>query len=162
MRLAGVTAIALAVLCLDAEAQRVRLDDSPSPVDTVPVDFALESRAVAEILRAGATAATERATGRVPSVEVRLDTRAFVGQTARIYLTMPAAFADAADLELSWEAGGRFLSGSARPGQSTLVFEGQVDEPLTSAVFSFVLQVGERAGSQKNRMEIFYELETLP
>ena len=102
------------------------------------------------------------ARGLLPGIEVRLDTSAFVGQAARIYLTMPPATANASDLELSWEAQGRFLSGRVRPGQSTLVFEGPVEQPLTRAVFNFVLLVGERTGTQQNRMEVFYELETLP
>jgi hypothetical protein len=162
MRIAGLTGTALLFVCATALGQRVRLDDSPSPVDSVPVDLALESDAMAAILRGGTGPTDERATGRTPGVEVRLDTSAFVGQKARIYLTLPAAFAEANDLELSWDAGGRFLSGQARPGQSTLVFEGLIEEPLTSAVFNFVLFVGERAGTQQNRMEVFYEIESLP
>jgi hypothetical protein len=162
MRRAHFTAIVLLLVSATAAAQRVRLDDSQSPVDAVPVDLMLQADAVAALLRPGAVAADQRARGVMPAVEVRLDTSDFVGRAARIFLTMPPAAADGSDLELRWEAQGRFLSGTAHPGQSTLVFEGQLEQPLTSAVFNFVLLVGERTGTQQNRMEIFYELEELP
>ena len=162
MRLAKPMALMLLLAAGAAEAQRVRLDDSQSPVDAVPVNLALDTVAVTAILGQGAAAADQRARGATPGIEVRLDTRAFVGQAARIYLTMPPMAADGSDLELRWEAQGRFLSGQVRPGQSILVFEGPVEQPLTSAVFNFVLLVGERTGTQQNRMEIFYELETVP
>lgn len=155
-------ALMLLLAAAAAEAQRVRLDDSQSPVDAVPVNLAPDADLVTAILGQGAAAADQRARGVTPGVEVRLDTSAFVGQPARIWLTMPPVAADGSDLELRWEAQGRFLSGTVRPGQSTLVFEGQVEQPLTSAVFNFVLLVGERAGTQQNRMEVFYELEELP
>jgi hypothetical protein len=162
MRFAIPTALMLLLVSVTAEAQRIRLDDSQSPVDTLHVNLELDPAAVAGMLRQGAVPVDLPATGSMPAVEVRLDTSAFVGQAARIYLTMPASLADPSDLELRWESQGRFLSGSARPGQSTLVFEGQVDGPLTSAVFNFTLLVGERTGTQQDRMEVFYELETLP
>jgi len=162
MRLANLTALLLLLVSVTAEAQRIRLDDSLSPVDAVPVNLTLDPNAVAGMLRHGAAPVDQPAKGSTPAVEVRLDTSAFVGQSARIWLTMPASVADPSDLELRWESQGRFLSGAARPGQSTLVFEGQVEGPLTSAVFNFTLLVGERTGTQQDRMEVFYELETLP
>jgi hypothetical protein len=162
MRIAALTVLMMSLACATAHGQRIRLDDSQSPRATVPVNLSLPADAIAGILARGASPPEQWATGQTPGVEVRLDTSAFVGQAARIYLTMPATVADGADLELRWEAQGRFLSGSARPGQSTLIFEGQVEQPLTSAVFNFVLLVGERTGTQQNRMEVFYELESLP
>jgi len=162
MRMAALTATVLLSVCATAEAQRIRLDDSQSPRESVPVNLALPADAIAGVLARGAAPAEQWATGQTPGVEVRLDTSAFVGQAARIYLTIPATAADGSDLELRWEAQGQFLSGTARPGQSALVFEGRVDQPLTSAVFNFVLLVGERTGTQQNRMEVFYELEPLP
>jgi hypothetical protein len=106
------------------------LDDSLSPVQTHPVDLAWRPsdvmRAV-DALFAGAPDALPAVTGHVPNVEVRLDTRAFVGRPARIYLTLPmpgSGIGGTLDLELRWETSGPFLAGAVRPGQSTLVFEG--------------------------------------
>ena len=101
------------------------------------------------------------AIGRLPGVEVRLDTREFVGRQARIFLSIQG-LGDAPDVRLGWDAGGRFLAGSVRPGQATLVFEGLIDQPVTSAIFSFTLEVGEASAVPQNSLEVIYELETLP
>ena len=145
-----------------ASAQRVRLDDSPSPVDSLHVDLAWETDA---LLIAGGLSALNAglpppATGRLPGVDVRLDTREFVGQQVRIFLSV-AGVPEAADFELRWETGGQFLPGAVRPGQSALVFEGAIEQPITNAVFSFFLSVGDGDISQ-NGLDVIYELEALP
>jgi hypothetical protein len=166
IRKIGTLALGLALLSgsFQAMAQRVRLDDSLSPVDTLHVDLAWEADALARTASAPSTLAVELppATGRIAGAEIRLDTSAWVGQQARIFLTIPDMGGESMDIELRWEAGGRFLPGSVRPGQSTLVFEGPIDGPVTSVVFSFVLLVGDRAGSLQNGLDVFYELEALP
>jgi hypothetical protein len=149
-----------------AGAQRTRLDDSLSPVETYPVELrwgAGEITRALNALVADTPDAMPTATGRVPNVEVRLDTRQFVGRTARIYLTLPFPQSGAAgtlDLELSWEASGRFSSGAVRPGQSTLVFEGMIEEPVTSGVFDFVFAL--RNSADPFVLEPIYEIEPLP
>jgi hypothetical protein len=102
-------------------------------------------------------------TGRVANVEVRLDTRDFVGRTARIYVTLPfpQGAGGALDLELRWETSGLFSSGAVRPGQSTLVFEGVIEEPVTSAVFDFVFALGGGAAADPFVLEPVYEIEPL-
>ena len=146
-----------------ASAQRVRLDDSLSPVDSLHVDLAWEADALlmsGRLSAARAGAPPPPATGRLPGVDVRLDTREFAGQQARIFLSI-AGLAESADFELRWETGGRFLPGTVRPGQSALVFEGLIEQPITSAVFSFFLSVGDDDISQ-NGLEVIYEIEVLP
>jgi len=99
--------------------------------------------------------------GRVPAVEVRLDTRAFVGQPARIFLTLPRP-ADAlgvTDLELRWDASANFLPGAVRPGQSTLVFEGVIEQPVTSVVFDFLLIMDNGVAAGPFELEPVYEIE---
>jgi hypothetical protein len=103
-------------------------------------------------------------TGRIANVEVRLDTHQFVGRAARIYLTLPvpsSGLGGTSDLELRWESSGQFLAGAVRPGQSTLVFEGVVDAPVTSAVFNFVLALGKGAAADPFDLEPVYEIEPL-
>jgi hypothetical protein len=147
-------------------AQRTRLDDSLSPVPTHAVEFAwgpAEIRRALNALVADTPDSMPPVTGRVANVEVRLDTRDFVGRTARIYLTLPfpQGAGGALDLELRWEASGLFSSGAVRPGQSTLVFEGVIEEPVTSAVFDFLFALGNGAAADPFFLEPVYEIEPL-
>jgi hypothetical protein len=146
-----------------ASAQRVRLDDSPSLVNSAHIDLAWETDAIAALAVAQPANIRELppATGRLPGVDVRLDTREFVGRQARIFLSIEG-LGEAADVRLAWEAGGRFLAGSVRPGQATLVFEGLIEQPVTGGVFSFILEVGEVSAVPQNSLEVIYEIEALP
>jgi hypothetical protein len=159
-------ALALTLVAPAALAQRTRLDDSLSPMQTHTVDLAwgpTEITRALHALLAGAPDAMPAVTGRIANVEVRLDTHEFVGRAARIYLTLPvpsSGLGGTMDLELSWEASGQFLAGAVRPGQSTLVFEGLLDAPVTSAVFSFVLALGSGA-ADPFVLEPIYEIEPL-
>jgi hypothetical protein len=160
--------LALTLAVPGALAQRTRLSDSLSPVQTYTVDIAWGpaeiTRALAA-LAANAPDALPAVTGHVPRAEVRLDTREFVGRTARIYLTLPLPGTGAGgtlDLEIRWEGDGRFLAGAVRPGQSTLVFEGMIEEPVTSAVFDFVIALGNGAAADPFALEPIYEIEPLP
>jgi hypothetical protein len=62
---------------------------------------------------------------------------------------------------LRWEASGRFSAGTVRPGQSTLVFEGVIEEPITSAIFNFVFALGNGAVADPFVLEPVYEIEPL-
>jgi hypothetical protein len=88
MAIAGGLALTLAAPI--AIAQRTRLDDSLSPVPTYPVELAwgpAEIRRALNALVAGTPNSMPPVSGRVANVEVRLDTRDFVGRAARIYVT---------------------------------------------------------------------------
>jgi hypothetical protein len=159
----SVTVLAVLLAASSASAQRVRLDDSLSPIDSLEVNLQWETSAAE--LAANALAATTDAAaarGQIAGVEVRLDTTEYVGAEARIYLSLPQPAGDFTDIELRWQANGSFLSGSVRPGQSTLVFEGVIEQAITSAVFDFELLVSDSAGSEQNRIEAIYELEPIP
>ena len=104
----------LAGVSLSATAQRVRLDDSLSPIGSYAVDLQWGTAEINRALRAlhsGATDALPAMSARIPNVEVRLDTHAFVGRAARIYLRLPAvnaAVGSPADMELRWKRAVRF------------------------------------------------------
>ena len=160
------SAFAVLVLSLAADAasaQRVRLDDSPSPVDAMHVDLAWETDAIAALTmaRPGSVEELPPASGRLPGVDVRLDTRDFIGRQVRIFLSIQG-LGESADVRLDWEAAGRFLSGSVRPGQATLVFEGLIEQPVTGGLFNFLLEIGRVSAVPQNSLEVIYELETLP
>lgn len=161
--------LALSVAASNALAQRTRLDDSASPRQTYSVELAWNASEITAALHAflaGAPESMPRATGRIANVDVRLDTRGFVGSPARIYLTLPApssGLGGVLDLELRWEAGSRFFAGAVRPGQSTLVFEGLIDEPVMTAIFDFVLALesGAAVATDVFVLEPIYEIEPL-
>lgn len=154
-------AAGLLLAAAPAAAQRIRLDDSPSPVDSLHVDLGWEADALLLSSSGSLSGAAPPATGRLPGVEVRLDTRDFVGQPGRIFVSLRDV-AESVDLTLAWEAGGRFIAGSIRPGQSALVFEGPIEQAITIAVFSFVVELGDGSVPPPNSMELVYEFEALP
>jgi hypothetical protein len=158
----------LVAFAMAATAQRVQLDDSFSPIESYAVELqwsATEINRALRALQAGAADALPAMSARIPNVEVRLDTRAFVGRAARIYLRLPTVSADIgspADLELRWEASGAFLAGAVHPGQSTLVFDGPVEQPVTSVIFDFVLLLENSGVGDSFGLEPVYEIEVLP
>ncbi|NIW25409.1 MAG: hypothetical protein GWN29_13060 [Gammaproteobacteria bacterium] len=104
-------------------------------------------------------------TGQIANVEVRLDTRDYVGSSARIFLNLPSligGLGSPAGLELRWDASNPFYSGSVRPGQSSLVFDGRIEQPVTAAVFSFVLMLEGGADAPVFDVEPYYEIELIP
>ncbi|MGW8369134.1 MAG: hypothetical protein ACWGPN_10700 [Gammaproteobacteria bacterium] len=152
-----------------AHAERLKLDDSLSPVDRFDVAVELPPGAMARATRALILGGDDDGIvliGRIPNVEVRLDTADFVGQSARIFLTLPlqssAGLSGPGDLELRFEATGSFLSGSVRPGQSVLVFDGQIEQPVISVVFSFAVMFENTASSETFELEPYYEIEVQP
>ena len=168
LRKASLAALFLAFAADPASAQRVRLDDSLSPTQAYAVDMSWSPGDIHRALNAllaGAGDSGPPLTGRIANVEVRLDTRDFVGESARIYLALPpfiSGLDSSAGLELRWEAGDRFHSGAVRPGQSTLVFDGTIEQPVTSAVFSFLLVLEDGTSADVFEVEPTYELEVQP
>ncbi len=162
-------ALAALAAAMPAAAQRYRLDDSLSPVQTYGVSLewsTTELRRALAALVSGGPEALPALTGQVNGVKVRLNTRAFVGQRARIYLVLPLAASGVtspADLELRGQTlGGEMLDGTTRPGQSALVYEGVIAEPVLQSVFNFLMIMENGADADAFTLEPFYELEVLP
>jgi hypothetical protein len=168
MRFTWGLAVLLALAATPAPAQRARLDDSLSLVESHPVELGWSQGQIntaLQALAAGADGGLPPMSGRIPGVQVRLKTRDFVGRAARIFLTLPVSMSgveNPADLELRWEASGAFLPGSLRPGQSTLVFEGVIEQDVTSVIFDFLLLLENPGLSDTFTVEPFYEIEVLP
>ena len=149
-----------------AFAQRVVLDDSLSPRQAYTLDLAWQSQDITAALQAmlgDDDAALPPLRGYLPDVEIRLDTRAHTGQRARVFLSLPAAIVGEAGgtLELSWKGRGDFLSGSVRPGQQALVFEGEIERPVLQGVFDFMVALQVGAAASSFTFEPVYEIEVL-
>lgn len=100
---------------------------------------------------------------RVPGLEVRLNTAAYVGQNARIYLRLPATLPGAdrgPPLRLSWRARGGFLSGETELGQRGLIYEGPVTEAQMADVFDFTVLLDARSHAESLNLDLSYEIET--
>jgi len=160
--------ITLLLATIPAQAQRQLLDDSLSPRRNFSLELKWNiqemERAINAMINDNATALPPL-TGRLSHVETRLDTRQYVGQRARIYLLVPVSFAGTHsphNMLLSWETRGQFLAGSTRPGQSTLIFEGIIEQPVTSDVFDFTIAIEQGDVPDSFILETDYEIEVLP
>ena len=149
-----------------AFAQRAVLDDSLSPRQAYTLDLAWQSQDIAAALHAmlgNDDEALPPLRGYLPDVEILLDTRGHTGQRARVYLSLPATIIGEAGgtLELSWKGRGDFRSGSVRPGQQALVFEGEIERPVLQGVFDFTVALQVGAAASSFTFEPVYEIEVL-
>ena len=77
-------------------------------------------------------------------IDYRLATASYVGRDARIYYVVPASIPglrSPAGLQLTWQSQGSFASGSARPGQRTLVWSGKIREAWFTESFLLNMQI---------------------
>jgi hypothetical protein len=168
-RRVAIAAIALATLWFasPADAQRTRLDDRLSATQTYAVDLGWKPSEIAQIVRGmarGDNSSSPALSGIVPAVDVRLDTRAYAGRTVQIYLGLPplvAGIDSPADLMLRWQASGEFLSGAVRPGQSVMIFEGVLQQQVTTFLMDFELLLENSPVNDVFSVEPFYEIEVL-
>ena len=137
------------------------LDDSASPKQQYNIElewqnngnlFALSERELNQLI------------ARVPNAEVRLNTRDFVGQSARIFLRLPQqikGLGNSAGLKLEWRTRGNFLAGHTTPGNRALIFEGRVSDPLLIEFFTFTMNLDSRSLTGALRFEPIYEIELM-
>ena len=137
------------------------LDDSASPKQQFNITlewqnngnlFSLSERELNQLI------------ARVPNAQVRLDTRDFVGQAARIFLRLPEqikGLGNSAGLKLEWRTRGNFQAGHTTPGNRALIFEGQVSDPLLIEFFTFTMNLDARSVTGALRFEPIYEIELM-
>jgi hypothetical protein len=139
-------------------AQVARLDDSASPRAHVRSDFSqargMDGRMVVQPL------------GRI---EYRLATAPFLGRRARILYVIPAlipGLRSPAGMQVSWQGGGAFSSGSGRPGDRVPVWSGVVPSAWMTETLDLTLRIDPYelrlpSGSALS-FESYFEIETLP
>lgn len=99
----------------------------------------------------------------VPNVEIRLDTSAWRGKPARIYLTLPPLVPGVQSpegLRAEWRTRGGMLPGTLSPGSRTLVFDGIIDRALTVEFFDFTLYLDSRFTQRGIRFEPKFDIES--
>lgn len=139
-------------------ASAAQLDDSASPRQRVEVKPRWQYQ--------GEDALSPERIGRmvvdVPNLEIRLDTAAWRGRNARIYLTLPPLVPGVSapeGLRAEWRARGVMQAGSIAPGGRVLVFDGLIDRPQTVEFFDFTIYLDSRFTQRGIRFEPKFEIE---
>ena len=156
-----VLAVCLLLMAPAALSAAEPLDDSKSPRQRF--NLRLDWAVAGDVFRASEDE-FNRLIGRADNVEVRLDTSRHVGRRARIFLVLPAqlnGLASSDGLKLSWQTRGEFLPGHVAPGNTALIFEGLIGDPLLREFFSFTMEIDARQLTGQVRIEPAYEIEPL-
>lgn len=142
-------AFGLAALSLWANAETIRLDDSLSQVTPPVSEWSWEPGSI----RSG----NSRLVMRI-KVNVRLDTRKWVGRQVRIFMVMPVEGAGPVTAE--WEAQGPLLAGRLAPGERALVFSGSISAPFIEDTLRVHLTADSRRMTESpKRLSFHYEMD---
>lgn len=145
----GLASLALLVGSSSSFGATVRLDDSGS--------FALQPTVQMQ-WRSAMPRTLGPATEARVQVQIRIDTRAYVGKQGNIYMVLPLD--PGPQLSAEWQTQGRLLPGRVISGQRTLVYAG----PITTVTLEDQLTVLFRSeadwqGSTR-RLSFHFELDT--
>lgn len=157
---AAALALAFALAATASAAAPKKLDDRGSPRSLVNV----ESR----WLHSGEGLSPEQLNAMVATVtnlEFRLDTSAYVGKRARIYLVIPEfvqGLRSSAGMRVEWTSRGSFLSGAALPGQRTLVYDGLVQRPTLHEALDLSVYLDARYLERGLRFDPAFEIDVAP
>lgn len=83
-------------------------------------------------------------------------------QQVQIFMLMPVQIPGldvGGGLEMSWVTRGRFLNGTARPGDRVLIFEGVVGEPVLADFLNLTITVDARRMIGAVRLDPLFEIE---
>lgn len=142
-------ALGLAFLVFPALAEPIRLDDSLSQVTPPVAEWAWEPGS----LRSGNSRLLMKVV-----VNVRLDTRKWVGKQGRIFMVMPVE--GAGPLRAEWETLGRLQAGRLAPGERALVFSGSIPSPWLEDTMRLQLVADSRTMTESpKRLSFHFEME---
>lgn len=83
-------------------------------------------------------------------------------QQVQVFMLMPVQIPGldvGGGLEFSWVTRGRFLNGTARPGDRVLIFEGLVSEPVLADFLNLVITIDARRMLGAVRFDPLFEIE---
>lgn len=144
------TALVLGLLLGSAAlANPHRLDDSAS--HTVPPNVQMQWRPLSA--RGGAEPGMEAWL----RVNLRIDTRAWVGRSGRIYMVLPRD--ESSTLEAVWTTQGRLLPGRLVSGERTLVHAGAITAPTLEDQILVRLRTGADWQGSSRRLNFHFELD---
>lgn len=93
----------------------------------------------------------------VTRVQVRLDTSAWVGKPARIYMALPAQ--PIGMVTANWQTQGQLLSGQLNSGQRGLVWSGPVPKALLEDVLIVTITSDGRLLSTSQMLRFYFEID---
>jgi hypothetical protein len=148
-------------LLISTCATAQRLDDSLSPRQQVNIDMDWQYQRHLEQLDETALNAM---ISRVSQYELRLNTAAHTGKTARIYLGLPVVIRgldDPGELRLSWTTHGIFTDGTVTPGMRSLLYEGLIDQEVMVDILDFSIEIDGRSFRNPITFEPEYDIEII-
>jgi hypothetical protein len=154
----------LVLLCLAGLPGQVlaeRLDDSLSPRRQVELNLVWQHQGNPDALN---EAEFNSLTAQARNLDTRLDTSAYVGSEARIFLELPIlvrGLGNPSSLALSWTTGGLFNAGRVTPGNRQLIYEGPITQPVMRDTITFTFELDARHLHQPLRLEPVYEIEII-
>lgn len=142
--------VALAAGCMASVAgTTARLDDSGS--------YALQP-SVQMQWRSALPKFARPSTEAVVRVHIHIDTRAYAGQQARVYMVLPLD--GDTPLTAQWQTQGRLLPGSVTSGERTLVFIGQMPSPALQDELVLRLRSDGNWSTNTRRLKFHFEMDT--
>lgn len=90
-------------------------------------------------------------------VQLRLDTRNWVGKAVRIYMALPAQ--PGASVLAKWQTQGPLIAGQLNSGQRTLVWSGVVPKALMEDVMSVSVQTDGRLLNTPQLLRFYFEVD---
>ena len=141
--------VALGVLVAgSALANPHRLDDSQS--HTVPPNVQMQWLPMVRGQSASGMEAWVR-------VNIRIDTREWVGRSGRIYMVLPRD--QTSNIEAVWTTQGRLLAGSLVSGERSLVFAGTIPGATLEDQLQVRLRSNADWSSNSRRLNFHFELD---
>jgi hypothetical protein len=90
-------------------------------------------------------------------VQVKLDTRAWVGKFVRIYMALPAQ--PSGTVVAKWQVQGPMIAGQLNSGQRGLVWSGMVPGALLEDVMTVTVQTDGRFLSAPQLLRFYFEVD---
>lgn len=144
---------------LSTAALAQRLDDSLSPRQQVDIRLDWQNKLHPERLD---DAQLNAMVSHVNNYELRLNTFAQKGKTARIYLGLPLVIRgldDPGAFRLSWTTHGVFADGTVTPGMRSLLYEGVINDDVMTDIVDFTIEIDGRAFRNPITFEPEYDIE---
>lgn len=152
-------ALALAFAAFPANAG-TRLDDSLSPRSRIELQATWEH----DEQEGDGAGQLMAIVGEVRDLEIRLDTAAWVGRNAEIYVRYPQDIAGLrlpSAMRIEWRTRGRFSGGVAIPGQRALIYRGRIESAVTGDFFDFTYRIDGRHFDRRLQFDPVFEIEPL-
>jgi hypothetical protein len=144
--------LALCCLCLSlsgiSQAATFLLDDSQSQV--MDANLPMQWRSISPSKGDHQVVGTTR-------VQVKLDTRAWVGKFVRIYMVLPAQ--PSSTVVAKWQVQGPMIAGQLNSGQRGLVWSGVVPSALLEDVMTVTVQTDGRFLSAPQLLRFYFEVD---